>query len=138
GTTAVHRARAFGQKIVVLNPWGLHGLPQHRFNPLAFLVDMAKDETGRRGLTEDVAALALQLTPEPADPRNGFFREGSRQILRALLLHLATCGEPERCTLHELWRIVNSVSRLQDELIDMAGSEALGGIVADMAEDLVM
>ncbi len=138
GTTAAHRAQAFGQKIVILNPWGLHGLPQHRFNPLAFLADMAKDETDRRGLTEEVAALALQLYPEPADPRNGFFREGSRQILRALLLHLATCGAPERCTLPELWRIVNSTTRFQDELVDMAGSGALGGIVADMAEDLLM
>lgn len=35
GVTARHRQETFGQKVIILNPWGLHGLPQHRFNPLA-------------------------------------------------------------------------------------------------------
>ena len=55
--TGPHRQHTFGQKVVVLNPWGLHGLPQHRYNPLAYLVDLYDDEVRRRGLTEEVAAL---------------------------------------------------------------------------------
>src|SRR5690606_4144207 len=85
--TAKHRAQTFGQKVRVLNPWGLHGLPQDRFNPLGHLVAMHGNDALRRGLTEEAAALALQLLPEPEDGRNRFFREGSRKLLRAFMLH---------------------------------------------------
>ena len=136
GVTARHRETTFGQKVIVLNPWGLHGLPQHRFNPLAWLVTLAADERGQRGLTEEVAALALQLIPEPEDARNRFFREGSRKLLRALILHMATRGDADRCTLPELWRLLQSSTKLDAALIEMAGSQVLGGIVADLAEDI--
>ncbi|MFD0986237.1 type IV secretory system conjugative DNA transfer family protein [Methyloligella solikamskensis] len=134
--TAAHRAQTFGQKVIVLNPWGLHGLPQHRFNPLQGLVEAAADEHLRRGLIEDASAIALQLVPEPNDAKNRYFREGSRKILRALMLHFATRGQPEKCTLPELWRTIQNVTRLKDTLIAMAGSEALHGVVADFASDL--
>ncbi len=94
--TAAHRAQTFGQKVIVLNPWGLHGLPRHRFNPLQGLVDAAADERLRRGLIEDASAIALQLLPEPNDAKNRYFREGSRKILRALMLHFATRGQRSR------------------------------------------
>jgi len=134
--TGAHRRDGFGQKVVVLNPWGLHGLPQHRFNPLDFVLGLANDEKGRRGLTEEVAALALQLVPEPEDARNRFFREGSRKLLRALILHLATRDQPERCTLPELWRLLQNSAKLEAALVDMAGSDALGGVIADLADDI--
>jgi len=135
--TARHRAERLGQKVVVLNPWGLHGLPKHRFNPIAHLVALANDPDGRRTLTTEVAALALQLVPDRPEERSPFFPEGSRTILRALLLHLATRGEPDRCTLPELWRLLQNRSRLDAALVEMAGSEALDGVVADLADDLI-
>lgn len=136
GVTAGHRQRTFGQKVIVLNPWGLHGLPQHRFNPLAYLVDLYDDEAARRGLTEEVAALALQLLPEPEDARNRFFREGSRKLLRAFMLHFASCGRPDACTLPVLWRVLQNAARMDETLVEMAGSDALGGVVADYADDI--
>lgn len=136
GVTARHRRETFGQKVIILNPWGLHGLPQHRFNPLAYLADLYKDEAARRGLTEEVAALSLQLIPEPEDSRNRFFREGSRKLLRAFMLHFASRGQPERCTLPELWRVLQSAGRLDATLVEMAGSDTLGGIIADVADDI--
>ena len=137
GMTARHRAETLGQKVCVINPWGLHGLPQHRFNPLSVLVELNDDPALRRSLTGEVRDLALQLVPEPeTDAKNRFFREGSRKLLRALLLHLATRGQPDRCTLPELWRILQSTARLEDALTDMAVSDALGGVVADLAEDV--
>lgn len=137
GMTARHRAETLGQKVCVINPWGLHGLPQHRFNPLSVLVELYDDPALRRSLTGEVRDLALQLVPEPeTDAKNRFFREGSRKLLRALLLHLATRGQPDRCTLPELWRILQSTARLEDALTDMAVSDALGGVVADLAEDV--
>lgn len=134
--SARHRAETFGQTVRVLNPWGLHGLPQDRFNPLLHLVAIYESEQERRGLTEEVVALALQLIPEPEDARNRFFREGSRKLLRALLLHMATRGQPDRCTLPELWRTLQNSARLEAALIDMEKSDALGGVVADLADDI--
>lgn len=137
GMTARHRAENFGQKVCILNPWGLHGLPQHRFNPLSVLVDLYSDETLRRSLTGEVRDLALQLVPEPeSDAKNCFFREGARKLLRALMLHLATRDQPDRCTLPELWRILQSTARMEAALADMAMSAALDGVVADLAEDV--
>src|SRR5690606_24643356 len=98
GMTAWHRQEMLGQKVCILNPWGLHGLPQHRYNPLAVLVTLYEDDDQRRGVTGAVRDLALQLVPEPeTDSKNRFFREGSRKLLRALMLHLATREEPARC-----------------------------------------
>jgi len=137
GMTGWHRQETLGQKVCILNPWGLYGLPQHRFNPLAVLVTLYEDDGERRGLTGAVRDLALQLVPEPeTDAKNRFFREGSRKLLRALMLHLATREDPARNTLPELWRILQSTARLEDALTDMAESDALGGVVADLAEDL--
>lgn len=134
--TAKHRAQTFGQKVRVLNPWGLHGLPQDRFNPLDFLIAVHDDAGQRRGLGDEVAALALQLIPEPEDARNRFFREGSRKLLRAFMLHFASRAQPERCTLAELWRTLQSAARMEATLVEMAASEALGGVVAELAEDI--
>lgn len=137
GMTARHRAETFGQKVCILNPWGLHGLPQHRFNPLAVLVDLYEDEALRRSLTGEVRDLALQLIPEPeADAKNRFFREGSRKLLRALMLFLATRARADLCTLPEIWRVLQSATRMEAALADMAMSDALDGVIADLAEDL--
>lgn len=136
--TAKHRRERLGQDVFVLNPWGLHGLPQHSYNPLQPLIDAASDPGRQKDLSDEVKALAIQLLPEPeSDSKNLYFREGSRRILRALMLHLATRGDPARCTLPEMWRIVNSTRRLDDTIAAMHGSDALGGVVADLGADLL-
>lgn len=134
--TRAHRARRLGQKVIVLNPWGLHDMPKDRFNPIGHLPEMAADERGRRGLTTEVAAIALQLIPDNPRESSPFFSEGSRSILRALLLHLAT-SDAENCTLSELWRLVQNRQRLTDALYEMVLSEALDGVVSDLAQDLM-
>ncbi|MCB9958708.1 MAG: type IV secretory system conjugative DNA transfer family protein [Rhodospirillaceae bacterium] len=134
--TAAHRAQRLGQKVHVLNPWGLHGLPMDRFNPLQPLIEAAGDPALVRGIADEARALALQLVPEPEDPRNRFFREGARMILRAVMLHLATRGAPEHCTLPEMWRVVSSGTRIEATVREMVASVALFGVVADMGRDL--
>ncbi|MEE1655684.1 type IV secretory system conjugative DNA transfer family protein [Microvirga sp. CF3062] len=134
--TAAHRAERLGQKVYVLNPWGLHGLPQHRCNPLQPLIDAANDPALVRGVADEAKALALQLLPEPEDSRNRYFREGARTILRAVMLHLATRGMPENCTLPELWRVLSSTSRIEAVVRRMATSDALVGMVADLGQNL--
>ncbi|MHA3976482.1 type IV secretory system conjugative DNA transfer family protein [Halovulum sp. GXIMD14794] len=133
--TAAHRRGRFGQRVVVLNPWGLHGLPQDRINPLESLIELAGDPARQRGLTDEVKATALQLLPEPEDTRNFYFREGSRTILRGALLYLALC-QPKLCTLPEAWCIVANPKRLARAVDAMCRSDALGGLLAVLVDDL--
>lgn len=134
--TAEHRADRLGQKVYVLNPWGLHGLPQHRCNPLQSLLEAANDPVLVRGAADEAKALALQLLPEPEDARNRYFREGARTILRAVMLHLATRDAPELCTLPEMWRMLSSTTRIEAAVRQMKASGALFGMVADLGQDL--
>lgn len=134
--TAAHRAERLGQEVYILNPWGLHGLPQHRCNPLQPLIEAANDPALVRGVADEAKAIALQLLPEPEDARNRYFREGARTILRAVMLHLATRGMPEQCTLPEMWRVLSSTSRIEAFVRRMVESDALFGMVADLGQDL--
>ncbi|MFV0513432.1 MAG: type IV secretory system conjugative DNA transfer family protein [Jhaorihella sp.] len=133
--TAEHRRERLGQDVAVFNPWGLHGLPQHRINPLENLIAMAADPASQRGLADEVKASVMQLYPEPEDTRNQFFREGSRGIMRAVQLYLAVCA-PKRCTLPEMWRIIANPKRLERTVDAMRREDALGGIIADLGDDL--
>lgn len=133
--TAQHRAERFGQDVAVFNPWGLHGLPQQRINPLENIIALAADPALQRGLTDEVSAIVMQLFPEPEDAKNRYFREGSRGILRAVLLYLAL-EKPALCTLPEMWRVIANPLRLSRAVSAMRKSEALGGILADLGDDL--
>jgi type IV secretion system protein VirD4 len=133
--TAQHRSERFGQDVAVFNPWGLHGLPQQRINPLENIIALASDPALQRGLTDEVAAIVVQLFPEPEDAKNRYFREGSRGIMRAVLLYLALCT-PKLCTLPEMWRVIANPLRLERAVKAMRKSEELGGILADLGDDL--
>ncbi|MEC8630986.1 MAG: type IV secretory system conjugative DNA transfer family protein [Pseudomonadota bacterium] len=135
GMTAAHRRERLGQDVAVFNPWGLHGLPQDRINPLENLIAIASDPALQRGLTDEVKVIVMQLYPEPEDTRNQYFREGSRGIMRAVLLYLAVCA-PKRCTLPEMWRIIANPLRLQRTVDAMRREVVLGGILADLGDDL--
>ena len=133
--TAQHRSERLGQDVAVFNPWGLHGLPQQRINPLENIIALAADPALQRGLTDEVTAIAMQLYPEPEDTRNRYFREGSRGIMRAVLLYLAL-EKPSLCTLPEMWRIIANPLRLERAVAAMRKLDALGGILADLGDDL--
>lgn len=133
--TADHRRERFGQDVAVFNPWGLHGLPKNRINPLEGVIELACDPLRQRGLTDEVKAIVMQLYPEPENPQNRFFREGSRSIMRAVLLYLALHA-PKRCTLPEMWRLIANPLRFERALRAMRKSEELGGILADLGDDL--
>ena len=135
GMTAAHRRERFGQDVAVFNPWGLHGLPQHRVNPLENVIAIAGDPARQRGLTDEVKAIVMQLYPEPEDTRNQFFREGARNIMRAVMLYQALCS-PKRCNLPEMWRIIANPLRLERMVAAMRKEHALGGILADLGDDL--
>lgn len=135
--TAEHREKMLGHTVYIINPWGLHGLPKTSYNPLQILLDDVRDPTRQKEVMEDAQAIALQLLPEPEDPKNQFFRQGARKILLALMLHFATREKPDLCTLVELWRTVQNMSRLEKAIEEMTISDALGGTIVDLSDDLI-
>lgn len=136
--TARHRKENFGHKVIFLNPWKLNGLPCDRYNPLQPLIDMAADPRRHYEIGDAARANAFMLEPEPeGGDKNRFFRDGARNILEALQLHLCTRGRPERCTLPELWRIIKNTDLLELTLRDMVRSDALDGVVAAYGSELL-
>ncbi len=121
---------------MILNPWGLHGLPQHRINPLEGVIALASDPRLQRGLTDEVKAIALQLYPEPEDTKNRYFREGSRTILRAVLIHLAMQARRSAAPCRRCGGSSPIRGGWKRAAQDMRKSEALGGMLADLGEDL--
>lgn len=136
--TARHRRKKFGHIIIFLNPWGLHGLPRHRYNPLGPLIEMAANPRRHHELGDAVRSLVLQLIREPAGgDKNQYFRDAARNLLEGLILYLVTRGRPEKCTLPELWRIVKSTYLLEMVFHDMAASDALDGLVAAYGQEFL-
>lgn len=136
--TAKHRQERLGQKIIYLNPWGLHGLPRNRYNPLQPLIEMAADPRRHHELGDAARSLAMQLIPEPAGgDKNQYFRDASRNLLEGLILYVATRVRPQKCTLPELWRVVKSTDLLEMTFVDMAKSNAMDGVVAAYGQEFL-
>jgi type IV secretion system protein VirD4 len=114
-----HRRDNIGDRIITLNPWGLHGAPNVRVNPARVLVEII--EAGGQIDTE-ADELILILIPETGkgDPA---WRQGARRLL-ALRLEYLAIFRPERCTLSELWRWVNAGT---DETREMLNEMILCG-----------
>lgn len=136
--TSKHRQDTFGHKIIYLNPWGLHDLPRHRYNPLEPLIGMAADPRRHHDLGDAARSLALQLIPEPAGgDKNQYFRDAARNLLEGLILHIVTRGRPQKCNLPELWRVVKSTDLLEMTFVDMAASSALDGVVSAYGQEFL-
>lgn len=106
----VHRRDTLGHQCVLLNPFGLLGLPDTRINPLRTLIDIVK--AGEQIDTEAAEIAHILLPPSPKDQNGDWVGKGARRILSLRMEYLAHC-EPEICNLGGLWRFVNSS---QDEM----------------------
>jgi type IV secretion system protein VirD4 len=101
--SAAHRA-TLGGGCVFLNPYGLHGLPNTRINPLHLLIDTVKN--GGRIDMEAVEIAQILLPIKHGDP-NAWVRSGAIRMIATRAEYLARI-EPERCLLSHLWRFVNA------------------------------
>jgi len=89
--TAAHRAKVFGQKVFVLDPYGIADVDETyraSFNPLAML------DPGNRGVVRDAERIASSLVP-PDDKEEAWAQNGARRLLAALILHVLTAPEFE-------------------------------------------
>lgn len=107
-----------GQKVHVVDPWGITGLPASRFNPMDWLDP--KDE--------DINENAMMLADSIVVPRQGssepFWDEEAKALLMGLLLYVA---------LDEREREDRTLGRVRD-IISM-GNDALKDVLLQMVEN---
>lgn len=93
--------RKDGQRVLILNPFGVRGIPGLRFNPLRVLPEDVMKNGGRE-LHALAKLIALQLVPERGHTNEAgdgvFFRNGGRRLIVTFLLYLCAFA-PEKCTL---------------------------------------
>ena len=99
-SSAQHRMRNIGDRIVTLNPCGLVGAPPTRLNPLDRVVFAPKDR-----IFDCATSIAHVLVPQKANNKDEWVTNGARQILQAVIAHYAI-NDPARCTLGNLWKFV--------------------------------
>ena len=81
-----------GQKVVILNPWGLLADelgPAQRYNPLDILADKSNVN-----LVDDIQMIAEMIVPIDKNDKDKFFTDNARSIVAGLLLHLVLIQEP--------------------------------------------
>ena len=103
-SSAAHRQNTLGHTCIFINPYGLHGLPNTRINPLQKLIDTAASGAGFDGEAEGIAHI---LVPQPkSEGDNAWVRKGAIELLSLRMEFLAKF-DPENCTLSDLWRFIN-------------------------------
>ena len=110
------RRRDLGQRVYLLDPFGVTGDPGHAINWLD-LLDPTNPE-----VVASAGALADLLVVPDAGARDNYFDEAARDLIRGLLIHLAGDPDPARRTVGELRRALTL--NLDDELIGMSSSAA--------------
>ena len=123
--TARHRA-AMGQKVHVLDPWGITGLPTACFNPFDALDPLGRD------LGEDASLIAEALVQSVnVGEGDNFWTEEARALVSGLVLHIATSVPDHLRNLPHLRALLTQGPKeFQDMLTGMSKSPAAGGLVA--------
>jgi type IV secretion system protein VirD4 len=100
--TARHRATLPDHRVVVVDPFGVADVPDElrgTFNPLDLLD--AADEGAI-----DVASAIGDALIVAGDSRDSHWDESARQLLEALILHVATMADPDRRNLAHVRRLL--------------------------------
>jgi len=126
---AARRRRAMGQKVFVLDPWGITGLGGSRFNPLLSLNPASSD------LIEDAALLADSLVVPSAKADDDFWNGEAKSLIAGLLMHIVTTELPEQRHLGTLRAMLTGGEKEFAELLDdMLTNHAASGLVARTAQ----
>lgn len=103
-SSSAHRQSTFQNQCVFINPYGLHGLPNTRINPLQKLIDTA---ASGRGFDGEAEAMAHILVPQPkSEGDNAWVRKGAVELL-SLRMEFMAKFDPDNCTMSDLWRFMN-------------------------------
>ena len=128
------RRRRLGQRVYVLDPWGITGERSACFNPLAE-IDPASPDAG-----DEASLIADSLVQAQADSGGdgSFWIDEARALIGGVILHIVTGAPPEQRHLPMLRRLLTvSPEEFQRVLKAMATSKGAGGLVARAAHRLM-
>ena len=127
------RRRALGQRVHVLDPWGITGETSAAFNPLAAIDPENPDAA------DEAMLIADALVQAPADAGDGvFWIDEARALIAGMVLHIVTAAPAEHCHLAMLRRLLTvSAEEFKRVLKAMADNPAAGGLVARAAHRLM-
>ena len=110
------RRRDLGQRVFLIDPFGITGQPAHALNWLD-LLDPADPE-----IVASAGALADLLVVADPGSKDSYFDDTARDLIRGLLIFLAADPDPARRNMGEVRRALTLT--LNDELEAMAASAA--------------
>ncbi len=118
--TAQHR-RSMGQKVVLLDPFGITGAPTDSFNPLD-LIDV--ESVDSVDLATRFAHGLANLSS--ADPRNAFWYQRATFLLTSLILHVCCAGRREERVFSAVRSLLGDLSTAgREEVVRRAGDRRL-------------
>lgn len=122
--TAAARRR-MGQKVIVLDPFGVSGETTASHNPFTEL-----DGIEIENVSADAAQLADALII--SNNRDPHWTDSAKNLVRGLILHLID-RYPQKTTLREVRRLLNATPAELDRVFgDMANATAFEGVVANI------
>lgn len=92
------------------NPAGLHGLPQHRINPVDYI------RIDSRSLVSDVKVFCENAIPVSGSPQNDYFERRAQEFAEGIILTLVKINGV--LTLPDLYRIINLIPGNSDAWLD--------------------
>ncbi|MEM8985437.1 MAG: type IV secretory system conjugative DNA transfer family protein [Pseudomonadota bacterium] len=112
------------------NPAGLHGLIQHRLNPVCYI------RIDSKTLVSDVKVFCENIIPLSGSPQGAYFERRAREFLEAIILTLVRLKGI--LTLPDIYQAINLIPGGGDEWIDFAFemSEAGFEISARIEEEI--
>lgn len=119
-----------GQRVIVLNPFGLYEDrvgPTENLNPLDIVCDDLFHCGGLRDIFSDSKDLAMQLHAEPVNSEgdNKFFRSGTRKLI-ALASIIECMFNGYDATLGDVSRLLEDRQAIEDELRAIVGVDVNG------------
>lgn len=119
--TAKKRKKLFGQKVHVLDPFGVSGLKTACFNPLGAI------DPNHPNAREDIRVLADGLVRR-SDPSSAHWDDGALDVIAGIMAYVLHTEEPEKRTLARVREII--ASKDIGEVADaMDGNPALGNLM---------
>jgi len=128
--TAEHRRKAFGHRIVVLDPFKLVSQAPQTFNALDFI---DKDSPTAIDECRDLAEALVIRTGQEKDPHWVDSAESWISALIALVVHY---GEPNDRSLQTVRTLLSSPDKLEMAIKLMCASDAWDGMLARMGNQL--
>ncbi|MEZ5923307.1 MAG: type IV secretory system conjugative DNA transfer family protein [Hyphomicrobiaceae bacterium] len=119
------RRQKLGQKVAVLDPFGITGAARHAaLNPFDIL-------SGKADMAADDAAVIARLSVQgSALPRDPFWDERAETLIAGLILHVARTARLERRNLGEVRRLIELPDKQHDKLAVELRQSSDAGITA--------